>query len=122
VVEYLLRTTLGRSIGLLWAGQELVAPELMDAEVLAVLRKGVHRGLLTESRAREALFDLAAWQVARVPHAPFLQAAFELRHNYSAYDALYVVVARRFGAALVTCDGPLSRAPTVPGVEIRNVV
>jgi len=81
----------------------------------------VLRGLLAQSRAQEALSDLAEWQVERVPHLPFLQAAFNLRHNYSAYDALYVAVAQRFGAAVITCDGPLSRAPGLAGVEIRNV-
>ena len=106
---------------MLWAAEQLVAPHLLDAEVLATLRKSVLRGLLAESRAQEALSDLAEWQVERVPHLPFLQAAFYLRHNYSAYDALYVVVAQRYGAVVVTCDGPLSRAPAVAGVVIRNM-
>jgi predicted nucleic acid-binding protein len=102
-------------------GEPLIAPELLDAEVLSTLRRVVLRGELSERRALQALDVLPLWGVIRVSHHPFLRAAFELWANYSAYDALYVAVAQRFGATILTCDGRLSRAPAVPGVEIRNL-
>lgn len=46
--EYLLRTPLGRKLDDLVEDAFLIAPELLDAEVLAVLR----RALLQESTAR----------------------------------------------------------------------
>jgi len=33
------------------------------------------------------------------------------RDNLTAYDASYVVIAELLGHPLVTCDGPLFRAP-----------
>jgi predicted nucleic acid-binding protein len=35
----------------------------------------------------------------------------ELRHNLSAYDAVYVALAEVLDTVLLTCDGPLARAP-----------
>ena len=119
-VEYLLRTTLGMRAGPLLDEAELSAPELLDAEVLAVLRRELLAGRLAERRALEAVDDLRDWGVARLPHRPLLQAAWELRGHVSAYDALYVAAARARGAALVTADGPLSRAPAL-GVVVHNV-
>jgi predicted nucleic acid-binding protein len=32
-----------------------------------------------------------------------------IRLDYSAYDMLYLILARNNGAVLLTCDGPLNR-------------
>ena len=119
-VEYLLRTSLGRKVALTLEASTLVAPELLDAEVLAVLRRAVLGGRLSEPRARAALADLAAWNVRRLSHTALLREAWALRRNVSAYDALYVAVARLLQATVLTADGPLSRAPST-GVAIQNV-
>jgi predicted nucleic acid-binding protein len=92
---------------------DLVAPELLDAEVLAVLRREVLSGRLAEARATEAVVDLRDWSVERLPHILLLEAAWELRGHVTAYDALYVAAARERGATLITADGPLSRAPAL---------
>ena len=62
-VEYLLKTQLGKSIAAAVEHIVLVAPELMDAEVVAVLRRAVLRGELSEGRALVALDDLSGWPV-----------------------------------------------------------
>ncbi len=36
---------------------------------------------------------------------------WELRENLTAYDAVYVALADVLDGILLTCDGPLSRAP-----------
>ena len=36
---------------------------------------------------------------------------WELRHNLSAYDAVYVALAEVLDTRALTCDGPLARAP-----------
>jgi predicted nucleic acid-binding protein len=119
-VEYLLRTSLGRRVAGLLEGPALAAPELLDAEVLAVLRREVLAGRLVERRAREAVADLADWRVERVGHRELLDEAWSLRARVTAYDALYVALARHRSAALVTADGPLARA-TALGVVVHNV-
>lgn len=119
-VEYLLRTTLGMRAGALLDDAEVSAPELLDVEVLAVLRREVLAGRLVERRAREAIEDLRDWGVMRLPHRPLLQVAWSLHGHVSAYDAVYVAAARARGAALVTADGPLARAPAL-GIVVHNV-
>ena len=118
--EYLLRTPIGCKLQELVDGAFLMAPALLDVEVLSVLRRAVlHKGL-EEARAWMALEDLSDWPIDRVPHTVLIKEAWRHRHNVSAYDAFYVAVARLYEAPLLTTDGPLSRAP-VAGIEIRNL-
>jgi predicted nucleic acid-binding protein len=119
-VEYLLQTPLGLRVATLIESADVIAPELLDAEVLAVLRREVLAGRLAEQRATEAVSDLHDWGLERLSHKMLLDAAWKLRGHVSAYDALYVSAARARHAALVTADGPLSRAPKL-GVVVHNV-
>ena len=50
-----------------------------------------------------------------------ISAQWELRHNVSAYDAAYVVLAQRFAVPLLTTDPWLARAATALGAEVRLV-
>jgi len=119
-VEYLLQTALGVRVGALIESADVAAPELLDAEVLAVLRREVLMGRLAERRATEAVSDLRDWGIERLPHKTLLDAAWKLRGHVTAYDALYVAAAQMRGATLVTADGPLSRAPAL-GVVVHSV-
>jgi predicted nucleic acid-binding protein len=119
-VEYLLRTELGIKVAGQLEAETLVAPELLDVEVLSVLRKAVRSRILDQKRAQEALLDLEAWQVERISHRKVWREAWALRANLTAYDAFYAAVAVVYDAILLTADGPLSRAPRV-GIVIQNV-
>ena len=119
-VEYLLQTDLGERVSEVLGRARLAAPELLDAEVLSVLRREVLAGRLEERRGAEAVTDLRDWGVGRVGHRLLLGAAWSLRGRVTAYDALYVALARARGSALVTADGPLSRASAL-GVTVHNV-
>jgi predicted nucleic acid-binding protein len=119
-VEYLLRTALGLRVAALLEDADLAAPELLDAEVLAVLRREVLAGRLAERRATEAVADLRDWGLERVAHRTLLEEAWSLRGHVSAYDALYVAAARARRSPLVTTDGPLSRAHSL-GIAVHNV-
>jgi predicted nucleic acid-binding protein len=118
-VEYLLKTALGEQVRRLLGGAELAAPELLDIEVLAVLRREVLRRALSAERAEEAVADLCLWGIQRLTHRPLLLIAWSVRNNVSAYDALYVAAARAVEGALVTADGPLSKASNL-GVTVYN--
>ncbi len=119
-VEYLLQTRLGVRVASVIERADIAAPELLDAEVLAVLRREVLAGRLAERRATEAVGDLRDWGLERLPHKALLDAAWALRGHVSAYDALYVSAARARRATLVTADGPLARAPAL-GIVVHNV-
>jgi predicted nucleic acid-binding protein len=119
-VEYLLRTSLGLKIAEVIEDAFLIAPALLDVEVLSVLRRSVLHKRLEEQRAALALEDLVDWQVDRVGHGNLIQEAWRHRHNVSGYDAFYVAVARIYKRPLLTADGPLSRAPAL-GIVVRNM-
>lgn len=118
--EYLLRTPLGLKLADAIEGAFLLAPELLDVEVLSVLRRAVLRGQLTEERALVAIEDLIDWSIDRIPHISLVRGAWQYRNNVSAYDAFYVAAARLSGASLLTADGPLARAPSL-GIVVENI-
>lgn len=92
-------------------GEWLAAPELMDLEVLSVMRRQVAAGAVDVRRAGLALGDLAALPIRRVPHRPLLQRCWEVRSNLTAYDAAYVVLAEVLDATLLTADRRVAQAP-----------
>ena len=93
---------------------ELYAPELLDAEVMSVLRRAVLNGALQEHRAREALEDLEIWSVERISHKALSRLAWHHIHNVSAYDSYYVAAAQAYRIPLLTADRKLGRAPNIP--------
>jgi predicted nucleic acid-binding protein len=115
VLELVLRTRrypeLARRI--LDPEESLHAPHLVDLEVAQVLRRYWLTGELTARRAEEALADLRDLQLERHPHEPLLARVWELRHNLTAYDAVYVALAEGLSAPLLTCDVRLGSAPAV---------
>jgi predicted nucleic acid-binding protein len=88
----------------------LHAPELLDLEVAQVLRRLVREGALSASRAEAAIHDLLDLRITRYPHFVLLPRIWQLRHNLSAYDAAYVVLAEKLGATLLTRDTKLASA------------
>ena len=112
-VEWLLHTAAGQSIeSLIYSGREsLHAPHLIDLEVAQVLRRLVREGTIPGTRADEAVQDLLDLRITRYPHFVLFPRIWQLRHNLSAYDAAYVVLAEKLGAPLVTRDRRLAAAP-----------
>jgi predicted nucleic acid-binding protein len=119
-MEYLLLTALGERVSSVLGDAALAAPELLEVEVLAVLRREVLAGRLRERRAAEAVDDLRDWGIERLAHRSLLDEAWALRGHVSAHDALYVAASRVREAALITADGPLARAPGL-GIVVHNV-
>jgi predicted nucleic acid-binding protein len=94
-------------------GQDLAAPELIDLEVVSVLRRQLAARKLNARRASLALDDLVELPIQRAPHRPLLPRVWELRGNISVYDAAYVALAEVLDAPLVTADVRLARAPGI---------
>lgn len=93
------------------AGEDLAAPELVDLEVMSVIRRLVLAGRLPLRRAALALQDLGDLPIRRSSHVPLLPRCWELRNNVTPYDAAYVALAELLDCNLVTADARLSRAP-----------
>jgi predicted nucleic acid-binding protein len=90
-------------------GEDLAVPNIVDLEVASVLRGRVRGGHLSVPRARQALDDLADLPMERVGHATLLPRVWELRDNYTPYDAAYIALAELFRAPLVTGDARMAR-------------
>lgn len=91
------------------------APHLVDAEVGNVLRRHERAGLLTADEAAHAMRAAHVLVAHRYPHLGALgELAWTLRRNLSFYDALYVALAAKLDAPLITADARLSRAPNLP--------
>lgn len=90
--------------------ERLVAPELIDLEVLSALRGLTRLGQVVPRRANLALEDLESIPMERAPHHRLLGRCWELRDNLTAYDAAYVALAEALDTTLLTGDRRLARA------------
>jgi predicted nucleic acid-binding protein len=113
VLEALLRTPAAKAVEkrLFERSQTLHAPHLLDVEVAQVVRRYSANGEIDTERGRMALDDLADLPLRRYPHDFLLPRVWELRHNLTAYDAMYVALAEVLDAPLLTRDRRLAAAP-----------
>ncbi|HEX4107212.1 MAG TPA: type II toxin-antitoxin system VapC family toxin [Solirubrobacteraceae bacterium] len=102
------------------ADDPLAAPDLIDVEVLSVLRRWERRGEISAPRAKQAWQDLQALPIIRYPARALLDRAWKLRHNLSAYDAQYVALAQALPARLLTSDEGMADAAVAAGVAISG--
>jgi len=111
-VDWLLQTSEGKSIErrIFSADETLHAPQLLDLQVTEVFRRLALQGVISVHRAAEAVRDLLDLRITRYPHLVLLARIWQLRHNFSAYDAAYIVLAEKLGATLVTRDARLASA------------
>lgn len=100
------------------AAGDLAAPDLVDVETVAVLRKRWLARAISDERFDAAVTDLQRWDFERVPTLRLVRRAYELRANVTAYDAMYVALAEALGCELLTADQRLAGA-TGPHCPIR---
>ena len=93
------------------AASAISAPDLVDVETVAVLRRRWLAGDLSDERFRGAVDDLLALPITRIPVGPLMVRAFELRANITTYDACYVALAEALDCPLITADRRLANAP-----------
>ena len=91
------------------SGDSFAAPHLIDIETAHALRRYAPVGELDSRQGRRAIDDLADLPVQRYPHETLLPRVWDLLHNLTAYDAVYVALAEVLDALLVTRDRRLAR-------------
>lgn len=83
------------------------APHLLDIEVLSVLRGLVLGGKLGLEEANEARAEFFAFTIQRHDTAPLADRIWDLRQQFTTYDASYLAVAEALQAPFFTCDAKL---------------
>ncbi|UCH86455.1 MAG: type II toxin-antitoxin system VapC family toxin [Dehalococcoidia bacterium] len=113
LVAVLLNTDVGRRMANVISSpaESLHAPQLLDIEVLQVLRGHVRRGAMTAERGAMAAEVLGQLDITRYGHDELSSRIWALRENLTAYDATYVALAEALDAPLLTLDARLAAAP-----------
>jgi predicted nucleic acid-binding protein len=109
VVELLTNGPLADSIGRDLAGRSgpFIVPHLLDVEVVSALRSLNADQRIDSHRSEQVLTELAALRARRYAHTPLVGRIWELRHNFTAYDAVYIALAEATNSVLYTCDAKL---------------
>ena len=111
IVEFLGNGPLAASLlrELAESGEYFIVPHLLDVEVTSALRRLVAGKRIDSSRSEELLEELTLLPAERYSHIPLLGRIWELRHNFTAYDAAYIALAEATGAVLYTFDEKLRK-------------
>lgn len=119
-MEIALGTDAGKALRTLFLPEEeVVAPSLYSVEVVNVAWKMVHREIMEKNEAKVLAQDALALPDRLVPADDMLIEAFALAVSldHSVYDMLYLVLARRNDATLMTGDKRLQTLCLDSGVS-----
>jgi predicted nucleic acid-binding protein len=108
---------------LLRQSSQYFAPDLLYAEIGNVVWKKVRRGELTEKQGTLLIEDLSRIAIESVPTRTMIADAYAvaLASRRTVYDALYITLAVRLNANLITADERLWNA--LAGIhELRSHV
>lgn len=111
VVEFLLNgdSSVGLRDELAANDEQFIVPHLIDVEVTSAFRR-LAAGRQIDAHTGEALLkDLAELPAERYGHTFLLPRIWELRNNFSSYDATYIALAELMNAVLYTRDGKLRK-------------
>lgn len=95
------------------ARDNLIAPELLLIETTNVLRRLERTNAISSPEAAAAHRDLLRLDVQYLPFLPVAEQVWQLRHNFTGYDATYIAIAETFAAPLATLDIRLTRQKAV---------
>ncbi|MGH2982341.1 MAG: type II toxin-antitoxin system VapC family toxin [Solirubrobacterales bacterium] len=110
-VDLLLRTGVAAEVHeIVGHSAPVTAPDVLVFETIAVLRRLVLRGDVTQERGAAALEDLDDVQLELFSSMPLRHRAWEMRDNLTAADALFVALAEQLSEPLATKDRALAAA------------
>ena len=105
---------------LIETGEAILVPGLWVQETANAVVSAVRRRRITEAQAQRCVEALASLPVELDTH-PADQGALvgaAMRHRLTAYEATYLLLAERSGAALATFDARLMAAAQAAGVTL----
>ena len=90
--------------------ERLHTAHLIDSEITSGLRRQVRKSQLSAADGWNVLRTWRRVAVTRYPVYGLFERMWEIRDNFSAYDASYVALAEALDCALVTADARLGNA------------
>jgi len=122
VVELLANGPLAESLRRDLTGRtdSFIVPHLLDVEVVSALRNLNADQRIDSHRSEQLLTGLAALRSVRYAHTPLVGRIWELRHNFTAYDAVYIALAEATDSVLYTCDAKLCKGHRARVVLFAN--
>ncbi len=122
VVELLTNGALADSIRMDLAKRDepFIVPHLIDVEVVSAIRRLVAGQRMAADQSDRLFAALAALPAERYPHTPLIGRIWELRHNFTAYDAAYIALAEAMNALLYTSDEKLCKGHRARVVLFRS--
>jgi predicted nucleic acid-binding protein len=91
--------------------EKLVAPHLIDLEVLNVLRKRRQQNKISKERLELAFDDFNSIPIDRLGTNQLNSRIWELCNNLTPYDASYIALAESLDISLLTRDVKMANAP-----------
>jgi len=72
--------------------ESVIVPHLIDVEVMSARRGMVAGQRIDSHRSGQLIAGLAALPAERYSHTPLIYGIWELRHNFTTYDAEYIAL------------------------------
>lgn len=91
-------------------GEQLCAPQVILPELLNAARGLLLGGHVTQDEAERMLTRFRRLPIRLFPMQGLMSSTWSLRHNLSAYDAMYIALGRTLSSPVLTYDAPLHRA------------
>ena len=110
MVDLLLNAPPASDVRLRLRGERLHAPAHFDAEVLSALGRLSRAGHLPAGAASALLQKVEHARIRRHPIGPLLTGAWDRRGDLRLVDALYVELAERLSATIISTDDRLVAA------------
>jgi predicted nucleic acid-binding protein len=92
-------------------GERLASPHLMLFEVANTFSNQAKRGDISKDMAEDSLRRLLEMRISLSAFPLTARRTWELRDNFSIYDASYVALAELLDAPLVTLDKGIANGP-----------
>ncbi len=91
--------------------EKLVAPHLVDLEVLNVLRRKRQHNKIGKERVELAFDDFMSIPIERLSTTHLNTRIWELCNNLTPYDASYIALAESLDVSLLSRDAKMASAP-----------
>jgi predicted nucleic acid-binding protein len=110
VIDAFLDNSILQRLVTLVSSSEIIVPDHFDIECISALRRLDRNEAIQDVTIDGMIKSLLELKCVRCSVQPFLREIWAMRHNFSAYDAAYVVLAFDTASTLFTHDQRLANA------------